>query len=197
LDFCFINTDRDDTIITILGLRERPRGAFGGAVLPNKSASEFAVNVVTGYIDFWGHTVVLLKGDQEPALMKIMEMVKAKRNRETLLEYSPKGTHASNVDIENAHFHLQGQVRAMSAALRARASTALDAKSMLVPWMVRHGAWLLIRFAVGPDGATAYERMRGKPYRGDMAEFGESINYKLVARAQAKLDTRWWTCQMR
>ena len=54
MDFCFINTATDEEIITILSMKERPFQAVGATVLPDKSASGFAVATVTGYIDFWG-----------------------------------------------------------------------------------------------------------------------------------------------
>ncbi|CAK0831695.1 unnamed protein product [Prorocentrum cordatum] len=36
-----------------------------------------------------------------------------------------------------------------------------------------------------------YLRMKGKEYKGDVAEIGESVNYRLPMRTQMKLDARW------
>ena len=43
MDFCFVNTESDDDVLTILAMKEKPFQSVGATVLPDKSASEFAV----------------------------------------------------------------------------------------------------------------------------------------------------------
>ena len=55
MDFCFVNTESDDDVLTILAMKEKPFQSVGVTVLPDKSASEFAVATIIGYLDIWGH----------------------------------------------------------------------------------------------------------------------------------------------
>ena len=61
MDFCFVNTESDDDVLTILAMKEKPFQSVGATVLPEKSASEFAVATIIGYLDFWGHQEVMIK----------------------------------------------------------------------------------------------------------------------------------------
>ena len=50
MGFCFANIKSDDDVLTILA---KPFQSVGAIVLPDKSASEFAVATIIGYLDFW------------------------------------------------------------------------------------------------------------------------------------------------
>ena len=68
----------------------------------------------------------------------------------------------------------------------------IDESCPLIPYAVRHGAWLYTKFAVGPDGKTAWESLRGKPFRSALAEFGEKVLYKLkLGSKMEKIKKRW------
>ena len=43
----------------------------------------------------------------------------------------------------------------------------------MLPFLVRHCAWLITHYQVKSDGKTPYERLRGRPYQGPVAEFAE------------------------
>ena len=53
MDFYFVNTGADDGVLTILAMKEKPFQSAGATVLPDKSASEFAVAKIIEYLDFW------------------------------------------------------------------------------------------------------------------------------------------------
>ena len=63
----------------------------------------------------------------------------------------------------------------------------------LMPWLVRHAGWLVTHYQVKVDGKTPYERLRRRPYNGEVVEFGEVVHYKpSVPGGPAKLDDRWF-----
>ena len=62
----------------------------------------------------------------------------------------------------------------------------------IVTWMVEHAADLLDKFLVGPDGRTAFERLKGKKYRGETVEFGRKILYKIPCKPEGGLMTERW-----
>lgn len=45
----------------------------------------------------------------------------------------------------------------------------------IIPWIVRWAAICYSRYAVGKDGRTAYERLRGRTCRAVVAHMGESV----------------------
>ena len=55
----FLNAESDDDVLTILAVKEKPFQSVNATVLPDKSASEFAVTPIIGYLDFWGHWEVM------------------------------------------------------------------------------------------------------------------------------------------
>ena len=63
--------------------------------------------------------------------------------------------------------------------------------STVFPWTVRHAAWLCTRYGVKQDGRTAYERLRNRGYKGEVAEFGEVVLYKFSNQNLKKLEDKW------
>ena len=134
----------------------------------------------------------MIKCDQEQSMKRIAELLQERRRpRRTIVEYSPKGSHQSNGVVENAHYHLEGLVRTMRSDLMEKTGVNVNVKSLLAPWLVRHCAWSLTRFAIGADGQTAFKRQRGKDYVGETACFGEAICYRVPLRIQTKMEPRW------
>ena len=54
----------------------------------------------------------------------------------------------------------------------------LPLDSNLVPWIVRWAGICHSRYAVGKDGRTAYERMRGRTCKAIVIPVGERVWYK-------------------
>ena len=191
MDSCFVNTESDDDVLTILAMKEKTFQSVGATVLLDKSASEFAVATIIGYLDFWGHQEAMIKCDQEQNMKRIAELLQERRRpRRTIAEYSPKGSHQSNGVVANAHYHLEGLVRTMRSDLMEKTGVNVNVKSLLAPWLARHCAWSLTRFAIGADGQTAFKRQRGKDFVGETACFGEAICYRVPLRIQTKMEPR-------
>ena len=51
----------------------------------------------------------------------------------------------------------------------------LDVDTAGMAWLVEHSADTLNKGLVGADGRTAYERVRGRTYHGQLYEFGQVI----------------------
>ena len=80
----------------------------------------------------------------------------------------------------------------MKVAFEARYPTIkVTEASTVFPWMVRHAAWLCTRYGVKQDGRTAYERLRNRSYKGEVAEFGEVVLYKFSSQNLKKLEDKW------
>ena len=155
LDYCFLNREDEQETATVLVMNLRPHGAAGAVQVPNKGASEFAVDSVLHYLDLWGLTAVVLKTDQENSVLAVVAEVKKRRTQPTSVEMSPKGSHQSNGPAEQEVGRVEGLVRTIMVALQARYKVKVTAKSLVLPWIVRHAAFLLTRFVVGEDGRSA------------------------------------------
>ena len=79
MDVCFVNTEADDNLLTILALNEKPSQEVGATVLPEESASEFTVASTIGNMDFWGQQELMIKCDQEQSTKKIAELLQERR----------------------------------------------------------------------------------------------------------------------
>ena len=77
-------------------------------------------------------------------------------------------------------------------ALERHLESKLSVSHPATTWMVEHAADLLNKFAVGEDGRTAYERVKGKKYRGEMIEFGRKVMYKIPCKPEGgNMSERW------
>ena len=90
---------------------------------------------------------------------------------------SATGDHNSNGDAEQAVQQVENDVRtwldATNDAIRDRIPPTHD----VMTWLVEHACSINRRVAVGSDGKTPVERLRGRRGRDLVAEFGERVLY--------------------
>ena len=77
--------------------------------------------------------------------------------------------------------------------LQEKLGYKVDSKSIVLPWLVRHAAYVLSRFVKRDDGRSAWARPRGKECDSPLAQVGETIDFKIVLGEMAKLEPRWAT----
>ena len=66
----------------------------------------------------------------------------------------------------------------------------IKANDKVMHFLVPHAGATLNRAHVGADGRTGFERERGKPFRGEVMEFGEACHYRLN-EDRFKMEARW------
>ena len=94
--------------------------------------------------------------------------------------------------MERAIQTVQGQLRTMRLALQSRYKSPIRSDHPIMPWLIKHAAFLLDISKVGDDGRTAYERRRGKRFKKVVPELGECVWYlKPQTEGKEKLDSRW------
>ena len=54
----------------------------------------------------------------------------------------------------------------------------------MMAWLPEHSGFLLSRFQVAADGKTAYERLKGKEWRGELMDFGEKVMYMPIVHGR-------------
>ena len=191
LDYCFLWKDTDDETATVLVIVLKPHGAIGSCQVVKKGVEQFAVECVLAFLDLWGVTEVLLKSDGEAAIQALVAEVKRRRSHPTLVEVPPKYSHQSNGLVENAVRRVESLVRTYVDVVEASLKVKVGAKSLVLPWVVRHAGFVLTRYALKTDGRSSWARLRGKEYASALASIGETVDYKLVRPTQGKLEPRW------
>ena len=200
VDYMYMNSEAkedDAQSMPILVYKDlvTSRGGTGmmfAKVVPQKGRCEYATKSVVTDVEALGQKNMVLKSDGEPALVALKETIKEELEARVVLEESPVGESKSNGAVENAVQQVQGQVRSMKDALECRLGIRLTEESPMIPWMVMHAAKTMNRYLVGPDGKTAHRRWKGKDFKRDVAEFGETVLYlKAKSKGVDKLDSRW------
>ena len=138
---------------------------------------------------------VVLKTDQEPAIVSLVGEVVWGRLAKTVFDNSLVSASQSNGSVERAIQSVSGQIRIMLDALEARLGQAVRGTGAgALAWLVEYASVLWDRYAVSADGKTSYERLRGKKPRMLGLEFGEKVHWRhAVATGQCNnnLDSVW------
>ena len=81
-------------------------------------------------------------------------------------------------------------MRTLKLGLEARLGREVTINMKVVPYLVEHAGTVLNYCKVGLDGLTGYERVKGNAYRGELAEFGAKVEYR-IKPDRDKLEARW------
>ena len=90
---------------------------------------------------------------------------------------SATGDHDANGDAEQAVQKIEDEVRTWLDATNDSIKDRVPPSHDILAWMVEHAASINRRTAIGEDGKTPVERLRGRRGRDQVAEFGESVLY--------------------
>ena len=100
--------------------------------------------------------------DQENVVKNLVDMIRDSRTHETAVINTPKGSSASAGGIERANCEVEKQIGTLRSRFEENYGE-LDHK--ILPFLVRHCAWLMTHCQVKSDGKTPYERLRGRPHQ--------------------------------
>ena len=178
--------ERDGHTPCLTGHDNKSKAAFCYAV-PQKGVDDNVVQRVVQDLDNIGYKEIVLKSDQEPAILSLMESVKANWNGEAALEASPVGESESNGAIERTIQTWEGQVRTITDSLEFRLRQTISPYAAILTWLVEYVATLLRRCVVGQDGSTLHEKIKGRTSRRPLGEFGEKVWYKPLRKDHIKL----------
>ena len=156
-----------------------------GHVVPCKGVDrdKFAVDCLVSDIVWRGYTRVMLKSDNEPAILKLlMESLKELRvnGLEQVMsanfpEYDPQ----SNGMAEAAVKSWKGMFRTHKSALEEQLKSKIPVKHPLISWLAKWASDVLMWTVKGLDGLTAYHRVRGKAFKIRLPAMGEIVRFKL------------------
>jgi hypothetical protein len=171
-------------------------------VVPQKGMDpeNYAVERLKRDILWLGHTKVILKSDNERAILALLRnTLKSLRveHLESAQEAHPAAYDPSSTgSVEVACKSVGGLVSTMRACLEARLRQRVGVQHCVFEWLVEHAAWTHTIRMRQSDGITAYQRLRGMAFGLRMVGFGESCLYKIPkkkpeANLEGKLGSKW------
>ena len=194
MDYFFLTrAEEPNKMKAVLNCLDMQSGATFAAVV-HKGADDYALAMIHESLKFTGRNRIIILSDQENSIKKVASMVRNSRPEETVLLNTPVGSSASAGGIERCNYECKKQIRTLRSRFEEVYKQPLTLDHVVLPWLVRHGAWQITHYQVKSDGRTPYERLRaGKPYNGQVAEFGEVVRYKNPDSPSelAKVDSRW------
>ncbi len=177
-------------VMKILVVKDLKSKAIFAHVVPQKGVDADGYSVVRLMEDVrWlGYTKVILKADNERAIVKLLaeslRRIKTEAMDQVMREHPPSYDSRSNGSIENAVRQVQAHLRTMKFSLERRVSSQVPASHAIMSWLVEHVAWILTSRTRGEDGRTAYHRIRGRNFSRRLLEFGERCLYKLPGKGK-------------
>ena len=134
-------------------------------------ADGFAVEQLKKDILWLGHSKVVIRSDNEPAILRVVEKVVQglratggmdSAASEGSVPYDPQ----TNGTAEGAVRLIKGQFRTLLRGLERSIRGSVPPDHPAIAWLVEHAAFVRNARIVGPDGKTAHQRARGSPGTG-------------------------------
>ena len=86
---------------------------------------------------------------------------------------SPTQSHQSNGVAEKAVCTVRGLLRTCLAVIKDKVSFDVTTRSPMLPWTIRHAAWVLPRYNVRRDDTV--QKIRGQKYRKEILPLGKQV----------------------
>jgi len=194
-DYCFLRDKTGGPSIAVLVGKDRQTGALLAHEVPEKGVGlEWtAKQVCRDLIKFGIGGQVVLKGDQEPALVALIEdVIKQRGSSRTVPEWSPTGESQANGLAERGVQTIEGLVRSHKLELEEKLGEKIPIEKPIIAWMIEHCADLHNKYHVYSDGKTSFEKIKGKKHRGELLEFGQKILHRVPGKPKGGLMAPRW-----
>ncbi|CAE7249787.1 RE2 [Symbiodinium sp. CCMP2592] len=171
--------------LAFLCLHDSESGWREAIPVPGKAGVHDGINVIS-YLaaeicrlhSMLGYSKVVLQCDPEPTCLKLRNEVRRMRLQlglQTDVQQSPEESHQSNGGAEVAVQMLRQQCNTLLSMYEAETKLQVATAHALHPWCLRHASWILNRFVLRPGGLTPFEIIHGRPYKGEVIPFGETV----------------------
>ena len=113
-DYAYIGQDDEDALPIIVIRDHGSKSTFSHAV-PAKGMDKYAIRQCAHSISTLGHRKIILKSDNEPAIMalkhRVMDLLRQEHGMEVIPEECPVDDHQANGTVEHAVGEFAGQTR--------------------------------------------------------------------------------------
>ena len=129
---------------------------------------------------------IIAKTDQEASIVELQtEIARRRFDIGKSLENSKVGDSNSNGKVERAIRDVGNMIRTLKSALSENSNMTLNLDMNIVPWMVRHAAYLITRCRVRSCGKTSVQLIEGQKSLTKLVPFGETVMFKNPKTSQA------------
>ena len=154
-------------------------------VVPCKGRDEddYVTNIICEDLAWLGHTKMILKGDNEPALQSLIKRIVELSNLENkhveqLTQEEPaKYDSQANGGTELGVMLIRGLFRTLKCCLEAGLDKFIPVNHAVIAWLLEHTCLLLNALVRGSDGLTPWARACGRPFGQQLLGFGELVLY--------------------
>ena len=173
-------------------------GALMATGIRCKGADKFTVKAVCEFLGVLGYPRMTLKSDGECSIQTLVEAVISHMHTEENVKRispttSPVGSHQSNGMAEVGVQLAEAVARTFTLAVEQRYGVEVKPTSSILPWAVRHAAYVYTRFQVRRNGKTPFEDLTMKRFISPMVEFGEVVHGRDQGERQHNLKIIWKT----
>ena len=169
---------------------------LGGALVPSKGVDEYAVGELKNDILGSNSVEYIIRSDNEPSILALKSRVATALRLEGMqakLEESAAYDSRGNGLAEGAVREVKDGTRTNLACLFARYGKRFNGNHPVVPWLVKYTTAMINRRRIGPDGRTAYELRKGRPFKKPLPTFAEKILFFIPGstKGPARVEPRW------
>ena len=146
-------------------------------VVPKKGVDDlYGVGRVVDFVRWLGHSRVIMRADNEPALLAVMreavrtlkvEVISA--SDESSAAYDSRSNGAAEVGVRI----IRGLYRTMRDCLECRIGKSIEVDRPIMAWLLEHAAVVSNIMAKGSNGRTPWYMARGRSFNRQMVAFGE------------------------
>ena len=197
-DFCYFKSLGEQKTTPILTGLDVETGTAMAVVVSNKTPDfNYHVQCIQSFLVECGRVQAVLsntvvQSDQEEHLISLRKATAVKLGNNIKVRQSPAYSSQSQGSVERCHRTIVGQVRTLKAQLEANHDISITSQHPVTPWLVRHGVYLLNRYATHAHGNTSSYRRWNKEHRTPLCEFGETVLYQLPhVKNLPKLENRF------
>ena len=214
LDYCFFTEDASrvandhgesidaDTSLTALVMKETLCGSVWAYALKSKSVSgdPWIADQLVDDMRTVGlaNERVLVKSDQEASIVDLQLGIAKRREYAdygvgTGIENSKVGDSNSNGKIERAIRDVGNLVRTLRSALETKIGAKLNLSMAVIPWLIRHAAYIITRCRVRSHGKTSLQLLKGRVSLTELLPFAEVVLFKIPKTGDAvgSFEDRW------
>ena len=193
IDYFFFGDEANPaTNLPVLVVKDRKSGAVFSHPVPSKGVDHpYGSTQLLKDLESTGYKRIALKGDQEASIQALIQQVKNGFTGEIVPDKAPvEGHEKSNGEVERAGQLVGGLARTLKEFLEIHSEAKLPANHPMVAWALVYAATLYTLFhREKDDGMTAYQRLKGKPWKVPLPSWGESVEFRL--RGRGKMESRW------
>ena len=197
IDYAFLRHNAGENSMAIVVMKDSISKAIVAHSVPCKGVEVdwVAKQLVKDIRKLGYYDRVVLKSDQEPAIVALLDQMAQERSEApTTLEHSPVTDSQANGSAERAVRSVEEMVRTYKIDLQERTQgLQLPIDHPAMEWMVEHAADMLCKGVTGTDGKSPYKRLKGRSYQGELLPFACPVLFRCVGKVKGGvLADRWY-----